>query len=152
METTTITVDHKRGLYILQTEEYYSTHGIDVVQRRSENIIKWIKGKGEEPIYKMVEYATVHAYEQYKAIMNQAQEFCKKNNIQCEIELEAQLIGLEGKRVEVIDKYGEKRRFWVGRTTGWLPGHIELSKSNSSGGFLVMGTPFQKITVIRDHR
>ncbi len=45
-----------------------------------------------------------------------------------------QLIGLEGKRVEVTTEYGETRRFWVGKSTGWQPCHIELHNTRSHGG------------------
>lgn len=49
--------------------------------------------------------------------------------------LTQQLIGLEGYRVEVESiMTGEKRRFIVGRSTGWIPCHIELSKRTSRGG------------------
>jgi hypothetical protein len=49
--------------------------------------------------------------------------------------LTKQLRGLEGWRVEVEDLYGETRRFYVGRSTGWVPCHIELKLRTSSGGF-----------------
>lgn len=49
-------------------------------------------------------------------------------------DLSPQLVGLEGWRVEVVSNYGEKRRFIVGRSTGWQPIHIELKNKNSSGG------------------
>lgn len=45
-----------------------------------------------------------------------------------------QLHGLEGWRVEVVTKYGEKRRFIVGRSTGWRPIHLEIKTSRSTGG------------------
>lgn len=48
--------------------------------------------------------------------------------------LTPQLIGLEGYRVEVETVYGEKRRFIVGRSTGWRPCHIELANMRSNGG------------------
>jgi hypothetical protein len=49
--------------------------------------------------------------------------------------LTKQLVGLEGWRVEVKDYMtGERRRFIVGRSTGWVPCHIELSKRTSHGG------------------
>jgi hypothetical protein len=49
--------------------------------------------------------------------------------------LTKQLIGLEGWRVEVVSVMtGEKRRFIVGRSTGWVPCHIELSRRTSHGG------------------
>jgi hypothetical protein len=48
--------------------------------------------------------------------------------------LTKQLIGLEGYRVEVVTDYGETRRFIVGRSTGWIPCHIEVKRRSSFGG------------------
>lgn len=60
--------------------------------------------------------------------------------------LSPQLIGLEGWRVEVIDfdaGYVEKtegdyqpirRRFIVGKSTGWAPCHLEIKTRRSMGG------------------
>jgi hypothetical protein len=59
--------------------------------------------------------------------------------------LTPQLTGLEGYRVEVVDSYGEKRRFIVGRSTGWAPCHSEISRRNSTGGPAVIGAPFQSV-------
>lgn len=48
--------------------------------------------------------------------------------------LTEQLRGLEGYRVEVLDRYGQTRRFNVGRSTGWRPCHLELRNKASRGG------------------
>ena len=48
--------------------------------------------------------------------------------------LNPQLTGLEGWRVEVERMNGEKARFIVSRSTGWVPVHIELSRRTSTGG------------------
>lgn len=50
-------------------------------------------------------------------------------------DLTKQLIGLEGKCVEVVTTYGEKRRFNVGKSTGWIPCHLELHNKSSRSGF-----------------
>ncbi len=47
--------------------------------------------------------------------------------------LTPQLVGLEGWRVEVTEN-GTKRRFIVGRSTGWRPCHLEMSRRNAIGG------------------
>jgi hypothetical protein len=60
--------------------------------------------------------------------------------------LTKQLIGLEGRRVEVVTTYGEKRRFIVGRSTGWVPCHIERKLRTSSGGMAAE----REYTSIRD--
>lgn len=48
--------------------------------------------------------------------------------------LSPQLIGLEGWRVEVVTTYGETRRFYVGRSCGWKPCHLEVNNRRSLGG------------------
>ena len=48
--------------------------------------------------------------------------------------LSSQLAGLEGWRVEVVTAYDETRRFYVGRSTGWRPCHIEVARRNCYGG------------------
>ena len=48
--------------------------------------------------------------------------------------LSPQLIGLEGWRVEAVTTYGETRRFIVGRSSGWIPCHIEIARRNAIGG------------------
>lgn len=44
------------------------------------------------------------------------------------------LLGHEGWRVEVTRSSGAKERFIVGRSTGWIPCHIELKLRTSTGG------------------
>lgn len=66
-----------------------------------------------------------------------------------EEELTPQLLGLEGQRVEVVDSYGDTRRFYVGRSTGWRPIHIEVKRIDSLGGSAVTGAPFKSVTVVR---
>lgn len=58
----------------------------------------------------------------------------QKDSLRSEDGLSPQLKGLEGYRIEVVTDYGEKRRFIVGRSTGWIPCHIEVSRRNASGG------------------
>jgi hypothetical protein len=48
--------------------------------------------------------------------------------------LTAQLVGLEGWRVEVVDRDGNKRRFIVGKSMGWRPCHLEVLTRRSLGG------------------
>lgn len=48
--------------------------------------------------------------------------------------LTAQLVGYEGCRVEVVDQNGNRRRFIVGKSTGWRPCHLEIRTRRSLGG------------------
>jgi hypothetical protein len=63
--------------------------------------------------------------------------------------LTPQLIGLEGRRVEVVETAGDQpRRFNVGRSSGWRPCHIELHTARSNGGHAAAWT-YHSIRVIR---
>lgn len=62
--------------------------------------------------------------------MNQEQRNAARDNSS----LSPQLVGLEGHRVEAKTTYGETRRFIVGKSTGWVPIHLELANRRSSGG------------------
>jgi predicted membrane metal-binding protein len=64
--------------------------------------------------------------------------------------LTPQLIGLEGKRVEVVDCDGQTRRFWVGKSSSFIPIHLEIPRRNSSGGCGVYGAPFREVRVVMD--
>lgn len=48
--------------------------------------------------------------------------------------LSPQLIGLEGWRVEAVDIHGERRRFIVGKSTGWRPCHLEIKTALAACG------------------
>jgi hypothetical protein len=61
--------------------------------------------------------------------------------------LNPQLIGLEGSRIEVTDAYGERRRFWVSRSTGWRPCHLEIRRRGNWGGDVATG-PYKDIRVV----
>ena len=80
--------------------------------------------------------------------MERADSYCQRNKLRCPVELTPELTGLEGKRVEVVDRYGERRRFIVGKSTGWLPIHLEIARRNSSGGPAVTGAPFQSVRIV----
>ena len=91
-------------------------------------------------------------YKYCPRLMSRAEVVCRENKIRCEIELTPALVGLEGKRVEVVDKYGETRRFIVGKSTGWMPCHLEIKTVRSSGGGCVTGTPFKSVRVLKGGR
>ena len=59
-----------------------------------------------------------------------------------------ELIGLEGWRIEARYPDGATERFYVGRSTGWMPCHIAVKTRRSCDGFQVYwpaGTTFRKL-------
>ena len=62
-------------------------------------------------------------------------------------DLTPQLKGLENHRVEVVTTYNEKRRFIVGRSTGWKPINLERKRIDSISGFAAEKT-YKSVKVI----
>lgn len=54
-------------------------------------------------------------------------------------DLHPQLKHLKGARVEVVDQWGEQRRFYVGQSTGWKPCNLEVHNRRSLGGVATVG-------------
>jgi hypothetical protein len=75
--------------------------------------------------------------------------YCSEHKTFCDTELKKQLIGYEGKRVEVVDRYGIKRRFLVGRSWGPVKVHLEISRRNAIGGFSASGDPYKSVREVR---
>lgn len=96
----------------------------------------------------MFAYGTEKAYAEYERLCKIGRELNEKTRWRSQAELTPQLIGLEGYRVEVVDCYGDKRKFQVGKSTGWMPCHIELKTSRSHDGPAVIGAPFKSLQVL----
>ena len=143
-------INHEQGLYVLTAGKGYSCLGFDVAFNWASGVANWLNENGIQcELLDSALKGTVEGYEQYRRIMNCGSEFNRRTGKRCGHQLVPQLVGQERKRVEVVDRYGDKRRFWVGKSTGWLPVHLEIARITSSGGPAVMGAPFQSIRVVR---
>lgn len=125
----------------------YTCLGFDVCLKRSKGLAAWLG-----VMFKDTKAGSPEAYQEYMELCHLGALHADSTGNRCPVELTTSLIGLEGKRVEVVDCYGEKRRFWVGKSTGWMPCHLEICRRNSSGGLGVMGTPFKSVRVVNDTR
>jgi hypothetical protein len=90
-------------------------------------------------------------YEEYQSLVKKAQARNKATGWRSQSGLDPKLIGLEGKYVEVVNAVGEKERFWVGKSTGWIPCHLAIARRNSSGGGAVL-RPVKSVTVLPEPR
>lgn len=91
----------------------------------------------------------VELYTVYRQVMDLARVYCEAHLTCCSAELTSSLVGLEGRRVEVTSKDGETRRFNVGKSTGWLPCHLEVHNSCARGGAAVFHDFGNNVRVIR---
>ena len=88
------------------------------------------------------------AYNEYRTLADVAKMRFDRDGFRSEVELTPQLKGYEGFRVEVMMQDGRKRRFIVGKSTGWIPCHLEVKASNHHGGHAVYGAPFKSVRIV----
>ncbi|QFP93777.1 hypothetical protein [Pectobacterium phage Wc4-1] len=144
----TMTINKEQRLYVTKNLNHYTCQGFDNAHKDAVNLRNWLVSNGVEVCEIPARIGTKKHYAAYKAIMKAAAGYASESNSRCLANLSNQLIGLEGKRVEVVDCYGEKRRFQVGRSTGWYPIHLEIANKRSSGGGSVTGLPFHSVKVV----
>lgn len=134
-----IILNKEQRLYVIKNTGGYSCLGFDVCQEQGKRYAAWL---GLEWNHKTGSLASFMARKNLISLIF-------KSGRKCEVDLEPQLIGLENKRVEVVDAYGDKRRFRVGRSSGLIPVHLELSNARSLGGVQAYGAPFKSIKIIK---
>ncbi len=144
-----VTVNAEQELYVIPAGDGYSCLGFDVCLERHKAVAGWLRGEGLGADDLPPEArGTIRGYKAYRTLFERAGAYCQRSGKRCPAELTPQLIGLEGKRVEVVDRYGERRRFQVGKSTGWMPCHLEIARRDSKGGPAVTGAPFQSVRIV----
>jgi hypothetical protein len=136
------------GLYVTPAGKGYTTLGFDWVMQLAHALAAELDRWDLTPL--PAERGNLAAYDKYAALVELARQRHVATGWRSKSGLTAQLVGLEAKRIEVVDYHGERRRFQVGRSTGWIPCHLEIARRNSTGGPAVTGTPFRSVRVVRD--
>jgi len=134
-----IRINREQKLYVIPCGDGYTCLGFDVCERKTKalhkELLKVYSTYKDTVLAKQVtRKGTYKAYFHYRELVELAGSINKTNGHRFTCELEPRLMGLEGKRVEVTSKDGEKRRFIVGKSTGFIPIHLEIARKTSSGG------------------
>ena len=137
-----VTINKEQARYVIPAGDGYSCLGFDVLQERGRALAGELWSTWEH------RRGSMAAYTHYSNLQRQAASRYKATGERCKCGLTPQLIGLEGKRVEVVTNHGEKARFKVGRSTGWIPCHIALARRDSTGGGAVTGAPFRSVRIV----
>jgi hypothetical protein len=140
-----VTCNEEQRLYVIPAGRGFTCLGYDVARQWASAVAQWANLPAPDP----AKIGTLDGYNEYTQIMGKAASISGERGERCPALLTPQLIGLERRRVEVIDRAGERRRFYVGRSSGWLPIHLEVARRDSSGGAGTYGTPYQSVRVIR---
>lgn len=118
-----------RPMFILSRGGGVSCLGLEVARRKASGVLAWI---GDTVDLSAATPAEVWAA--YADAMERGAAFHSATGIRCPIDLSPALIGLEGRRVEVTAPNGERSRFIVGKSSGWLPVHLAIARRNCHGG------------------
>lgn len=138
-----VTLNHDQGLYCIRESYGYSCLGFDVCIERATKYAQEIGA----PL-PALERGALTTYEFCADLEEKMRLINAHTGIRFNSGLTPELIGKEGKRVEVVDSRNEKRRFIVGKSTGWIPCHLEILTRSSTGGFAVTGAPFKSVRVV----
>jgi hypothetical protein len=143
-------INHEQRLYVLSAGDGFSCLGFDVALQWAKGVATWLREYGEVCAAPNADLrGTAEGFQQHQAIMDAGRKFNLQTGHRCNLLLTPELIGLERRRVEVVDQHDEKRRFWIGKSTGWLPVHLEIARPSSTHGPAVMGAPFKSVQVVR---
>ena len=122
-------INEEQRLYVMRAGGGFSCYGFDALHRKATAVAKWSK-----VVPPLMEPGTRAHFEWCAEIMEHGAKYAARTGERCSAELTPELVGLEGSRVEVTTPDGETSRFWVGKSTGWMPCHLEIKTRRSSGG------------------
>ena len=134
---TEVTTNPGQRLYVIPCGNGYSCHGFDVVER----LVQRLTAEGLPAPENPAPVGTVERYVQYRALCETGRERNARTGWRSSAELTPELVGKEGKRVEVLHRWPdsgevETVRFQVGKSTGWMPCHLALARRGVSGCLL----------------
>lgn len=135
-------IDHNDRLYVMKFSHGYSCYGFDVLDRKARAVLQWM---GENEI--LHNPGSAEHFNQCNAILDRGDEYSRRTGKRCDAELVPALIGLEDKRIE-CEYFGEKRRFYVGKSIGWMPCHLEIKTRRSRDGCALIPDAIKNIRVI----
>lgn len=148
-------IDLGQRLYVIDCGRGYSCRGFDSLDREARAVAAWHAEQSNADrigvlafLTSWPEPGTADHYARCMAILDRAQIYCGVWGVRCPVDLVPALVGLEGRRVEAT-LYGERKRFKVGRSTGWLPCHLALANARSTGGSALSANEVSDVRVVR---
>ena len=147
MKNPNYTINKELGLFVIPSGSWYSCLGFEVCKNRANRLAEELRAKQWKGSTKNVRHLK-RLYRHYENLTEQARQKHLATGWRSKSELIQELIPFEGKRIEATNCWGEKVRFIVGKSTGFIPCHLEIKRRDSSGGCAVVGSPFTNIRTI----
>lgn len=138
-----VTVNKEQGVFVIHSGNGYSCLGFEVCAMKCSALRKELNLPES-----ILEIGTIEAYNEYKETV----EIARKSGKRYTSELHPKLIGLEGYRIQ-CEMYGETVRFNVGKSTGFIPCHLQIHNARSLGGYgISANAEIENIVIIRKIR
>ena len=145
-------------LYVMAAGRGFACYGFDVLGRKARGVGAWLAERTNNPhaadaartwlaLIDGEPVGTAGHFELCANILERADIHCSVFGDRCPADLVPALVGLEGKRVSAL-YFGERIRFRVGKSMGWLPCHLRLRNARSTGGDALLGEHLSEIRVI----
>lgn len=149
-----VNTNDEQGLYVIPSVSLkgrvngYSCLGYEVAERKIRRMLAWLGYTSLDPLAneKVMALGTVAHYQLYSRVLDHVRQRVNKTGRKCEIDLEPQLKGLEG-RVVRVRKGEEVYTFRVGRSTGWIPAHLAIGPKEDGGPVAPSG-PYDEVGVL----
>lgn len=138
-------INADQRLYVLACGSGYSCLGFDVADRKGRAVAAWAMFTWPEDVTP----GTPEHYGAYLAAMKAGSDFALLTGRRCMADTVPELERWNGWRVEVTYPNGDKRRFNVGRSMGWMPCTLEIHNARSHGGPGAYFPPGSTVTPIR---
>ena len=143
-----ISLNNEQELYVIHARHGYSCLGFDVMLRKHAAISAWLRSEGL-PADDLPANArgTIRGYKSYETAMQRASAGQRPHRppMPGRIMPATDRLGGQARRGRVY-RWND-RAFRVGKSTGWMPCHLAISRRTSSGGFAVDG-PFKSVRVV----
>lgn len=143
------------GVYVIKNDGGTSCLGFDVTLDRLEryalDLFQNVEQVNELMKRMKAQRGQMVVYDRMRELQSALIERAQATGEEPVAELTPQLIGLEGCRVEVADMDGKTRRFIVGRSTGPIPCHLEISRTSAVGGYPAR-REYQRVRVVEQVR
>ena len=148
-----VTFNEQSGLFTIPCGEGYTYLGLEVCRQRAAALSGELGG-ASAALYcaNSKDISPLALYADYERLCEIARQRNLATGWRSCSELTPQLIGLEGKRVEIVHQWksGETEtvRFYVGKSAGFIPCHLEIKRRNSSGGGAVCLGEIKSVRII----
>lgn len=141
-----VTINEEQRLYVIPCGNGYTCLGFDYAYRQAQAVATWANLPGPSP----VNIGTPDGYRDYTRIMSAGAEHARITGRKCVAEIIPELDAWRGHRVEVTYPDGARTRFYVGRSTGWLPCTLEIKTRRSLGGSAAYFPPGSTVRVLHN--